>query len=115
MVSVNLIESYLIFCFKSKSYLRQQVRRMVKKLIEVGMKELEFDEFLELFNISKEISYQPANPEGLILWDILYNDNCQFVIDTTSKTRMIRYLHQKEEKSNLKRILFHVLQHNNIS
>lgn len=114
MVSVNVKEDYLILGFKSKSYLRQQVRRMVKKLIEVGMKELELAEFLELFNTSKNISYQPVNPEGLILWDIVYNNTHQFVIDPASNKRMIRYFHQREEESDLQKILFHVLQHDNI-
>lgn len=115
MASVNLKEDCLIFHFKSKSFLRQQVRRMVKRLVEVGMNQFNFDDFLELFNTSSYISYQPANPKGLILWDVIYDNNIQFAIDPVSIKRMIRYFYQREQKNNLKKMLFHILQHDNVS
>lgn len=114
IASAKVKENYLIFHFKSKSFLRQQVRRMVKKLVEIGMNQLNFDEFLELFNTSSYISYQPANPLGLILWDVIYDNNIQFTIDPMSTKRMNRYFYQREQKSNLKKILFHILQHDNV-
>ncbi|MFX1497273.1 MAG: hypothetical protein ACFFBH_07090 [Promethearchaeota archaeon] len=112
--SANLKENSLIFHFKSKSFLRQQVRRMVKKLVEIGMNQFNFDEFLELFNTSSYISYQPADPMGLILWDVIYDNSIQFTIDKMSIKRMNQYFYQREQESNLKKTLFHILQHDNV-
>lgn len=114
LASVNLIDDYLVFDFKSKSFLRQQIRRMISKLIEIGMCKLTVTEFLYLFNTSNYVSYQPANPVGLILWDIIYGDNIKFKIDPKSKNRMINYFYNEEAKKNLKKILFHIMQQDNI-
>ncbi|MFW9945634.1 MAG: tRNA pseudouridine synthase A [Candidatus Odinarchaeota archaeon] len=115
LASVDSECDYLIFDFKSKSFLRQQIRRMVAKLIEVGMGKLSYEEFLQLLNISTYISYQPANPIGLILWDIIYEDNIKFQTDIKSVDRMMSFFNREEKKVDLKRFLFHILQHNNVS
>ncbi|MFX1493651.1 MAG: tRNA pseudouridine synthase A [Promethearchaeota archaeon] len=115
LASVDSEYDYLIFDFKSKSFLRQQIRRMVAKLIEVGMGKLSYEEFLQLLNISTYISYQPANPIGLILWDIIYEDNIKFQTDIKSVDRMMNFFNREEKKVDLKRFLFHILQHNNVS
>jgi len=115
LASVDSKFDYLIFDFKSKSFLRQQIRRMVAKLIEMGMEKLSYEEFLHLLNTSTYISYQPANPIGLILWDIIYEKNIKYQIDIKSMNRMMNFFYREEEKINLKRILFHILQHNNVS
>ena len=114
LASVELKPDYLIFDFKSKSFLRQQIRRMVAKLIDLGMEKLSYEEFLYLLNTSTFISYQPANPIGLILWDIIYENKIKYKIDIKSINRMMNFFYGEEEKVNLKRILFHILQHNNI-
>jgi len=115
LVSIDSDPDYLIFDFKSKSFLRQQIRRMIAKLVEIGMGKLSYEEFLQLLNTSTYISYQPANPIGLILWDIIYENNIQYQIDIKSLNRMMSFFCREEERVNLKRILFHILQHNNIS
>lgn len=115
LASVNFMDDFLIFCFKSKSFLWQQIRRMVKKLIEVAIGKISYAEFLKLFDTTNYISYQPANPVGLILWDIIYEKYIQFEIDQNSSKRMMNYFDQMEKKKNLKKMLFHVLQHDNIS
>ena len=115
VATTNLQDNYIIFEFKSKSYLRQQIRRMVAKLIEVGTGILSKENFLKLFDPSSNISYQPANPVGLILWDIIYEENVKFEVDSKSVNRMMNYFSLEEQKFNRKRILFHILQHDNIS
>ncbi|MFX0018577.1 MAG: tRNA pseudouridine synthase A [Promethearchaeota archaeon] len=115
LASVDSKPNYLIFDFKSKSFLRQQIRRMVAKLIDLGMETLSYDEFLYLLNTSTFISYQPANPIGLILWDVIYENKFKYQIDTKSMDRMMNFFYRREEKANLKRLLFHILQHNNVS
>ncbi len=114
LASVELKPNYLIFDFKSKSFLRQQIRRMVAKLIDLGREKLSYEEFLQLLNTSSYISYQPANPIGLILWDIIYENKIKYQIDIKSMNRMMSFFYREEEKVNLKRILFHILQHNNV-
>jgi len=115
LASVDLKADYLIFDFKSKAFLRQQIRRMVAKLIDLGMEKLSYEEFLYLLNTSTFISYQPANPIGLILWDIFYENKIKYQIDIKSMNRMMSFFYREEEKVNLKRFLFHILQHNNVS
>ena len=112
---VNISKKYIIFEFKSKSFLRQQIRRMVAKILELGEGKISYTEFLNLFNSKNYISYQPANPEGLILWDIDYGNNIKFEIDQKSVERMSEVFSKLEQKYNLKRLLFKILQHNYIS
>lgn len=114
LASIDSKPDYLIFDFKSKSFLRQQIRRMVAKLIDLGMENISYEEFLQLLNTSTYISYQPANPIGLILWDIIYENKIKYQIDIKSMNRMMSFFYREEEKVNLKRILFHILQHNNV-
>lgn len=90
-VKMKIYNGYLVFDFISKAFLRQQVRRMVKKILELGQGKINFDEFKELFCSTKEFSYQPADPNGLILWDINYGNKICFNIDFKSKERMQQF------------------------
>jgi tRNA pseudouridine38-40 synthase len=114
-VVLTIQNDYLIFQFKSKSFLRQQIRRMVKKILELGKGEILYDEFMDLFDNSKEISYQPADPKGLILWNVSYDKNIKLKEDPKSKERMNYYFLKKQIKFGLKHQLFRVLQHDNFS
>ncbi len=87
---------------------------MVAKILEVGLDKISYEEFIDLFDPSKEISYQPADPFGLILWDINYGNNVSFVIDNKSKERRDKYFKEQEQKFALKKKLFNFMQHNNI-
>jgi tRNA U38,U39,U40 pseudouridine synthase TruA len=88
---------------------------MVKKILELGMGNIQFEDFSNLFNTTKRISYQPANPIGLILWDIKYDKNVMFIDDQKSKDRMSDYFLKNELNYSLKYNLFRVLQQNNFS
>lgn len=111
----KIINDYLIFDFESQGFLRQQIRRMVKKLLELGKGELDYGEFLDLFNPETFHSYQPANADGLILWDIKYDQNIKFKIDKKSKKRMGDYFIKQKFEHGLKYQLFNTLEHNNFS
>lgn len=115
MNSVNLsIEAdFIIFQFKSKAFLRQQVRRMVKKVIELGMGEILLDDFIQLFDSSQNISYQPADPRGLILWDVVYDEKVNLIEDFKSKERMESFFLKRKFYFNFKHQLFNLLQHHN--
>ena len=106
---------YLIFNFKSQAFLRQQIRRMITKILEVGSGMINFQEFIKLFDSKKFVSYQPADPTGLILWDISYEKNVQFTIDSKSHKRMMSYFSMKYKSYSLKEKLFSILQHDNVS
>ena len=108
-VKMTINNDFLVFNFKSKAFLRQQIRRMVKKILELGKGEIEYEDFLELFDPTKEISYQPADPSGLILWDIRFDDNIKFEVNIKSKKRMETYFLNQELKFGLKTQLFKVL------
>ena len=88
---------------------------MVAKILELGLEIITFEEFLDLFNPSRTNSYQPADPLGLILWDINYGNKIQFTIDAKSKERMNKFFQQQEIKFSTKQKLFSLIQHNNIS
>jgi len=106
---------FIIFDFKSRAFLRQQIRRMVAKILEVGLGIIKYDDFIDLFNPVKSISYQPADPFGLILWDVNYGSSVLLAIDKRSKDRMDNYFREKEQKYASKTKLFRLIQHNNIS
>jgi len=112
-VEFQIINDTIIIDFISEAFLRQQIRRMVQKLLEVGMNKLSFDEFLNLFDISEFVSYQPANPKGLILWEIKYDSHVNFQDDAKSLERMENYFIQKKQEKWLQHKLFNCLQEDN--
>ena len=114
-VSMNITEEYIVFNFKSRAFLRQQVRRMVKKIIELGKGEIKYEDFLKLFDTSDYHSYEPVDPLGLVLWDIEYDNKIQFNIDPKSLKRMKKYFQIQKQKSGIKHQLFKILQHDDLS
>ena len=82
----------LIFNFKSRAYLRQQVRKIMAKLIELGKKEISLKEYSAILDPTKEYSFPPADPNGLILWDVFYGKNLKFNIGEKSLERMREYI-----------------------
>ena len=113
--SMMISDDYIIFDFKSKAFLRQQIRRMVKKLLELGTGIINFSEFIDLFNPSKDFSYQPADPTGLILWDIEFDDSIVIKVDPKSAERMSKYFLDQKLKFGHKHQLFKILHQNNLS
>ena len=112
-VDLTVIDDYIVFDFLSRSFLRQQIRRMVKKIFEVGMGELSHDDFLKLFNSGECFFYQPADPTGLVLWDIIYDNSIKFEIDLKSKERMDNNFQVREQKYGFKHQLFRIMEQNN--
>lgn len=63
----------IIFYFKSKSFLQQQVRSMVGCLKLIGEKKLTLKQFSKFINLQKRANCAPpAPPEGLYLKKIFY-------------------------------------------
>jgi tRNA pseudouridine(38-40) synthase len=114
-VTMDIYNGYMIFDFKSKAFLRQQVRRMTKKLLDLGTGIISYSDFLDLFDPSKDISYQPADPTGLILWDVEFHDSIRLNVDTKSVERMKKYFFNQALKFGHKHQLFKILHQNNLS
>ncbi len=110
-VKLSIEGDFLIFQFKSKGFLRQQVRRMVKKILELGIGEILYNDFIQLLDPLKIFSYQPADPRGLILWDIIYEEKVKLSEDLRSKGRMESFFLKNKESFNFKHQLFSLLQH----
>lgn len=114
-VELSIKNGYIIFQFKSRAFLRQQIRRMIKKILELGTSKIKYKDFLDLLEPSKFFSYQPANPRGLILWDIKFENKIRLKEDKKSKERMTKIFFKKELASGFKHQLFRFMQHNNFS
>ncbi|GAF87375.1 unnamed protein product, partial [marine sediment metagenome] len=115
LAKMSIDGDFIILDFKSRAFLRQQIRRMVAKILEFGLGIIIYEEFVDLFNPAKSISYQPADPFGLILWDINYGSRVIPTVDKKSKDRMDTFFKEKEQKYASKTKLFRLIQHNNIS
>lgn len=112
--NLSIKNDYLIFQFKSRAFLRQQVRRMVKKILELGRGEITYTDFLQLFDPSQVFSYQPVYAKGLILWDIVYNSRIELYEDLKSKERMESFFLKQKLFYKHQYQLFRFMQHGDI-
>ncbi len=114
-IDVNVINGIIIIDFKSEGFLRQQIRRIVKKLIELGKGEISYNSFIKLLDPLEFRSYQPANPKGLILWDIEFDNKLvMFKIDKKSLKRMNNFFFSQKMKYFLQYNLFSLLQQDDL-
>jgi tRNA pseudouridine38-40 synthase len=113
-VKLHIINDFLVFQFKSRAFLRQQVRRMVKKILELGMGKINYNEFNNLFDPLRILSFQPADPRGLILWDIKYDEKVKLKEDLKSKERMESFFIKRELVSSFNYQLFKLLQQDDV-
>ena len=79
------------------------------------MGEIEYDDFLDLLNPNQIFSYQPANPQGLILWEVKFDNKIRLEEDKKSEERMNSYFLKKVLASGVKHQLFRFLQHDDFS
>ncbi|MBY9007690.1 MAG: tRNA pseudouridine(38-40) synthase TruA [Candidatus Lokiarchaeota archaeon] len=109
-VKLNVNDDVLSIDFKSQGFLRQQIRRIIKKIFELGNGEITFNDFIDLFDTQEYISYEPADPRGLILWDIEYDLNVKFIVDEKSINRLNQYFHFQKYDYWLNYNLFNMMQ-----
>lgn len=109
IVDFSVLNNYIVIDFHSKSFLRQQVRRMIKKLIDLGNNEINLEEFNDLFDSEKEFSYKPADPKGLILWDIYYPEVVNFIENKKGLERMSNYFNDRFNISSFRTLFFEVI------
>ena len=108
-VKLSIINDFLILDFYSRSYLRQQIRKMIKKLIELGTGKITLEEFKSLFNPNESFSYKPYSPNGLILWDVKYTKEVIFMENKKGKERMRNFFKQKYYYSFFRTNFFNTL------
>ncbi len=80
---------FIVFRFRSRGFLWQQVRRMVSHVIQVGLEKISLDITRDLLTHKKEeinpkFIPSPAPPEGLILSDVHYGPKIRFETDLSS-------------------------------
>jgi tRNA pseudouridine38-40 synthase len=107
-------ESLLIFDFQSKAFLRQQIRRMVAKILEVGSGKISMKDLEGLLNSTSYVSYQPVDPRGLILWEIAFGNEIKFTIDEPSLKRMQSFFRRERISHEFRFGLFNLLQQHNL-
>lgn len=109
-INVSIINDSIVIDFKSQAFLWQQIRRITQKLIELGKGEMQYEDFISLLDPSEFKSYQPANPKGLILWEIEYDDKViEFKIDDKSLKHMKDYFIRRKLESYLQYNFFSLM------
>lgn len=85
---------YLTFDFVAPAFLRQQVRRMVQALLEVGTGAIDLEYLSNALNGKASRSFRPAPPEGLFLANITYR---RLLIPRNEEAvnRFVSYLRRK--------------------
>lgn len=108
-IKLSIKNEFLVMDFYSKSYLRQQIRKMIKKLIELGTRKITLKEFKFLFNPMKSFSYKPHSPNGLILWDVKYPKEVNFIENKKGKERMFNFFEEKLNYNIFRLNFFNIL------
>ncbi|MBN2156597.1 MAG: tRNA pseudouridine(38-40) synthase TruA [Candidatus Lokiarchaeota archaeon] len=105
------------FDFQAKSFLWNQIRKMMRVILEVGKSNWSFDvvhSLLDPNNTSYATKLEPLAPEGLILWNILYPSgvkfqNCEIsvqklnnLVSTWIQYHQVRELFLKQIQSSFK-------------
>jgi len=87
---------HLTFDFVAPAFLRQQVRRMVQALLEVGTGAVDVEHFRRALEGEATSSFRPAPPEGLFLAGISYR---KLVIqrDERAVERFVSYLRGRRD------------------
>lgn len=94
-VSVELQEGVLCFTFSAKSFLWSMVRRMVSVLLMVGSGSKDVDFVASLLDpeFRPREGIKPADPDGLILYDIKYPFD--FTVCEKSRLSFMKYLRER--------------------
>ncbi|MHA1112285.1 MAG: tRNA pseudouridine(38-40) synthase TruA [Promethearchaeota archaeon] len=80
-ISVETVGNLWIFDFKAKSFLWNQIRKMVRVIIQIGSKQWLSEVLISLFNprdLKYALKVEPVSPNGLILWDVTYPSHMEF-------------------------------------
>ncbi|MHA1410813.1 MAG: hypothetical protein ACTSQY_10990, partial [Candidatus Odinarchaeia archaeon] len=104
-LSVELNNNILTYRFTGKSFLWKMVRKIVTLLTLIGKKEIEIERISDILDTGNSFKPQirPANPEGLILYDISYT--IDFKTDDYCVRKLKNYVEQKENFFRVKSAL----------
>ena len=73
-IDLEIFDDIIILTFRSKSFLRGMIRKIVTALKLVGEGKLSKKDIEEALNRKKDLKLSPAPAEYLVLWDIKYKD-----------------------------------------
>ncbi|MHA1859623.1 MAG: tRNA pseudouridine(38-40) synthase TruA [Candidatus Asgardarchaeia archaeon] len=103
-VSVNVEGDVISFTFKARSFLWQQVRRMVSLILMVGRGELSLEEVSEVLNGRVRKNIAPAPAHGLILFDVSYH--VSFKKDEKAASKGIKMVEGLLKKATISRLIY---------
>ncbi|MHA1506528.1 MAG: tRNA pseudouridine(38-40) synthase TruA [Candidatus Asgardarchaeia archaeon] len=103
-VSVSLKDDVISFSFKAKSFLWQQVRRMVSLILMVGKGILSLEEVSEILDGKLRKNIAPAPAHGLILFDVSYP--VRFKKDEKAAAKGIKVVEELLRKASVSRFVF---------
>lgn len=94
-VDVDVQGEVLCFTFSAKSFLWGMVRKMVSVLLAVGAGLMDVDFVASLLNpdFKPKKGIKPADPEGLVLYDIKYP--LKFNVCEKSRSALLNYLKER--------------------
>ncbi len=80
-MEVRIEDPFIIFDVEANSFLRKMVRKLVSALCMVGRGERDMMWLKSLLELRHEEGIAPAPAHGLVLWDVVYNEEPGFVLD----------------------------------
>ncbi|MHA1754871.1 MAG: hypothetical protein ACTSYR_05090, partial [Candidatus Odinarchaeia archaeon] len=95
-IHVKVVDDHIVYEFKGKSFLWKMVRKIVTLLKKIGNHEEKLDIINKIFETTSAFNIQlkPAQPEGLILFDIAYPFS--FAKDEYCVNSIRKYVSSKE-------------------
>jgi tRNA pseudouridine38-40 synthase len=99
------VNEFLTFDFIAKFFLRQQVRRMVEGLLELGKREIGEEWFAQAVRGNAPRSFKPAPPEGLFLARTKYR-RLVFKMSRAHVLKLASYLEDKGDPRSCEMLRF---------
>ncbi len=99
---------FLTFDFVARAFLRQQVRRVVQALLDLGTGKLDMGELGSMLEGRADHSMRPAPPDGLFLVGVRY-PRMRFDHDASAVKRFVEYLREfnSPARCTMARMLLH--------
>lgn len=107
-IRVETIGDLWIFDFKAKSFLWNQIRKMMRVIIQIGSQQWHSEVLISLFNphdLKYALKVEPLSPNGLIIWDVTYPSHMEFQICRKSIQKLSSHLSSWIDELILKKSL----------
>ncbi|TFG17667.1 MAG: hypothetical protein EU530_10335, partial [Promethearchaeota archaeon] len=107
-IGVETIGDLWIFDFKSRSFLWNQIRKMMRVITQIGSQQWKPEVLSSLLNpddMTYALKVEPFSPDGLILWDVTYPSQMKFEICGKSIQKLNSHLSSWIDELRLKKSL----------